>query len=211
MGDLKLKIEFIWLFLILPVSFLFDYPVVLKSIFTVVSFSFVFVYLWKNKAFNFKVSLHFWKSFMKTITVRFFIIAFIVTIFTYVYYNELFFKVLLVNPKLWVLILFVYCFFSVTFQELIYRTFFFKRYQVLFPNKKMLIIVNALVFSLAHIFLKSSLVLILTFVGGILFSLTYFKTKSTTLVCIEHAIYGFWLFTVGLGQLLAFPGAEVEL
>jgi len=120
-----------------------------------------------------------------------------------VYYNELFFKVLLVNPKLWVLILFVYCFFSVTFQDLIYRTFFFNKYQVLFPNKKKLIIVNALVFSLAHIFLKSSLVLALTFVEGILFSVTYFRTKSTTLVCVEHAVYGFWLFTVGLGQLLA--------
>jgi len=60
-------------------------------------------------------------------------------------------------------------------------------------------------------FLKSSLVLVMTFVGGALFSLTYFKTKSTTLVCIEHAIYGFWLFTVDLGQLLAFPGVEMEL
>jgi len=211
MGDLKLKIEFLWLFLILPVSFLFDYSVVVKTIFITVSFGFVFVYLWKNKAFNFKVRPHFWKSFIKTTAIRFFIIAFIITIFTYVYYNELLFKVLMVNPKLWILILFVYCFFSVTFQELIYRTFFFKRYQVLFPNKKILIIVNALMFSLAHIFLKSSLVLVLTFVGGFLFSLTYFKSKSTTLVCIEHAIYGFWLFTAGLGQLLAFPGAEVEL
>ena len=211
MENLKLKLEFIWLFLILPVSFLFDYPVVLKTVFTVVSFGFIFVYLWKNKAFSFRVLPHFWKPFMKTTIVRFFIIDLLITIFTYVYYNELFFKVLLVNPKLWVLILFVYCFFSVTFQELIYRTFFFKRYQVLFSNKKAIILVNALVFSLAHIFLKSSLVLILTFVGGILFSITYFKSKSTTLVCIEHAIYGFWLFTAGLGQLLAFPGAEVEL
>jgi len=211
MEKLNLKIEFLWLFLILPVSFLFAYPVVLKIIFTVVSFGFVVVYLWKNKVFNFKVQSHFWKSFLKTTAVRFLVIAFVITTFTYVYYNELLFKVLLVNPKLWVLILFVYCFFSVTFQELLYRTFFFKRYQVLFPNKKVIILVNALVFSLAHIFLKSSLVLVLTFVGGVLFSLTYFKSKSTTLVCIEHAIYGIWLFTAGLGQLLAFPGSEVEL
>jgi len=111
MGKLKLKIEFIWLFLILPVSFLFDYPVILKTILTTISFGFVFAYLWKNKAFNFIVAAHFWKPFMKTTTVRFLIISFVITMFTYVYYNELFFKVLLLNPKLWVLILFVYCFF----------------------------------------------------------------------------------------------------
>jgi hypothetical protein len=28
------------------------------------------------------------------------------------------------------------------------------------------------------------------------------------LVSIEHAIYGNWLFTVGMGQMLAFPGME---
>jgi len=65
MGNLKLKIEFVWLFLLLPVSFLFDYPIVLKTIFTVVSFGFVFVYLWKNKAFSFKVLPHFLKPLMK--------------------------------------------------------------------------------------------------------------------------------------------------
>jgi len=71
MGGVKLKIEFLWLFLLLPVSFLFVYPVVLKTIFTVVSFGFVFVYLWKNKGFSFKVRPHFWKFFMKTTIVRF--------------------------------------------------------------------------------------------------------------------------------------------
>jgi len=47
--------------------------------------------------------------------------------------------------------------------------------------------------------------MILTFVGGILFALTFQKTKSTLLVSIEHAIYGCWLFTVGMGEMLGFP------
>jgi hypothetical protein len=25
---------------------------------------------------------------------------------------------------------------------------------------------------------------------------------------MEHALYGNWLFTVGMGEMLAFPGAE---
>ena len=73
-----------------------------------------------------------------------------------------------------------------------------------------MIVVNAFVFSLAHIFLKNILVLFLTFIGVIAFALTYYTSKSTTLVCIEHALYGFWLFTVGLGEILAFPGAEIQ-
>jgi hypothetical protein len=47
--------------------------------------------------------------------------------------------------------------------------------------------------------------MILTFIGGILFAFTFKKTKSTLLVSIEHAIYGCWLFTVGMGEMLGFP------
>ena len=69
----------------------------------------------------------------------------------------------------------------------------------------MLILVNAVLFSLAHLFFRNALVMILTFLGGIVFALTYHKTKSTLLVAIEHAIYGCWLYTVGMGEMLGFP------
>jgi membrane protease YdiL (CAAX protease family) len=58
---------------------------------------------------------------------------------------------------------------------------------------------------LAHLFFKNTLVIVLTFLGGILFAITYHKTNSTLLVSIEHAIYGCWLFTVGMGSMLGFP------
>jgi membrane protease YdiL (CAAX protease family) len=99
----------------------------------------------------------------------------------------------------------IYSLFSVYPQELIYRTFFFRRYQTLFKTKYALIFSNALLFALAHLFFESVLVLVLTFIGGLLFAVTYLKTKSIVLVCIEHAIYGSWLFTVGMGQMLGFP------
>ena len=47
--------------------------------------------------------------------------------------------------------------------------------------------------------------IILTFLGGLLFAFTFKKTKSTILVSIEHAIYGSWLFTIGMGAMLGFP------
>lgn len=64
-------------------------------------------------------------------------------------------------------------------------------------------------FSLGHIFFRNTLVLVLTFFGGLLFAITYSKTKSTLLVSIEHAIYGSWLFTVGMGDMLGFPSRYI--
>ena len=116
------------------------------------------------------------------------------------------FHVLFQKPKLWVIILFLYAMFSVYPQELIYRTLYFQRYKILFKSRSLFIFLNAIVFSLAHIFYKNPLVSLMTFLGGILFALTYEKTKSTLLVSIEHAIYGCWLFTVGMGSMLGFPG-----
>lgn len=71
-----------------------------------------------------------------------------------------------------------------------------------------MVIINAIIFSLAHLFFKNGLVLLVTFIGGVIFSLTYLKFKSTALVTIEHALYGNWLFTVGMGQMLDFPGFD---
>ncbi|WP_296343901.1 CPBP family intramembrane glutamic endopeptidase [Winogradskyella sp.] len=96
-------------------------------------------------------------------------------------------------------------FFLVYPQELIYRTFFFRGCQQLFKNEKLFILINAALFSLAHIFFKNTLVSLLTFLGVILFALTFQKTKSTLLVSIKHSVYGCCLFTVGMGDMLGFP------
>ncbi len=76
---------------------------------------------------------------------------------------------------------------------------------MLFNSNMLFLFVNAIVFSLAHLFFKNTLVVILTFLGSLLFAFTFNKTKSTLLVSIEHAIYGSWLFTVGMGSMLGFP------
>ncbi|MGZ0014763.1 CPBP family intramembrane glutamic endopeptidase [Yeosuana sp. AK3] len=130
---------------------------------------------------------------------------FLTVVFVWFTNKDVFFNVLINKPILWGFIVFVYSVFSVYPQEIIYRTFFFKRYNILFKNKYQLLFINALVFSLAHIFFRNILVLVLTFLGGLLFAFTYKKTNSTLLVTIEHAIYGSWLFTVGMGAMLGFP------
>ncbi|MDO6597290.1 type II CAAX endopeptidase family protein [Oceanihabitans sp. 2_MG-2023] len=198
--------EFFILFILLPVSFVFNYSFVIKLILGVIGFVYVIYILLKVEGNTFKINpnlnwKHFWKvTFFKTI-----IIGVLTTIFVWYTSKDSLFNVVLNKPFLWLAILFVYSVFSVYPQELIYRTFYFQRYKNLFVNHQILMLVNAIVFSLAHLFFKNSLVILLTFVGGLLFAFTFHKTKSTFLVSIEHAIYGCWLFTVGMGEMLGFP------
>lgn len=109
------------------------------------------------------------------------------------------------NPSLWAGILFIYCFFSVAPQTFVYRGFFLERYRPLFSNRRILMAVSAVAFAWAHTIIAHPLVYLLTFAGGLLFASTYLRSRSLLLVSLEHASYGFWLFTVGLGGFFAFP------
>ena len=198
--------EFFLIFIILPVSFALDYPFVMKAFLAVSGFAYVIYILLKVEGNKFRVApnLH-WQSFWRNVFVKLLVIAFLTIAYMWITAKSDLFHVLYQKPKLWVIILFAYATFSVYPQELIYRTLYFQRYRSLFKSKSLLVFINAVVFSLAHIFYRNSLVLLMTFLGGILFALTYDKTKSTLLVSIEHTIYGCWLFTVGMGSMLGFP------
>jgi membrane protease YdiL (CAAX protease family) len=198
--------EFFLIFILIPVSFALNYSPFIKLGIGLLGFSYVIYVLLKVEHQKFKIAKTInWKVFWKTTAIKFLIIALITFVFVWQTSSEALFYVVLHKPKLWVFILFVYTFLSVYPQELVYRTFYFKRYNSLFKNNTFLIFSNAIVFALAHLFFKNTLVIILTFLGGILFALTYNKTPSTLLVSIEHAIYGCWLFTVGMGEMLGFP------
>jgi membrane protease YdiL (CAAX protease family) len=109
------------------------------------------------------------------------------------------------SPALWLGILIFYALLSAYPQEIIYRGFFFKRYESLFNSKWILVGINLIIFPVAHLMFNNTLVLIVTFIGGIFFALSYLKTKSIMLTSIEHAMYGNWIFTIGMGEMLAFP------
>lgn len=198
--------EFFLIFIILPVSFALDYPFVLKAFLAISGFVYVIYVLLKVEGNKFRVAPDLkWREFWKHVVLKLLIIAGLTIGYMMLTSPIDLFHVLYEKPKLWILILFAYAMFSVYPQELIYRTLYFQRYAPLFKSRSLFIFINAIVFSLAHIFYRNSLVLLMTFLGGILFALTYAKTKSTLLVSIEHAIYGCWLFTVGMGGMLGFP------
>ncbi|WP_299181458.1 CPBP family glutamic-type intramembrane protease [uncultured Aquimarina sp.] len=201
-------IELFFLFVLLPVSFLFTYPILVKVGLTVAGFIYILVYLRKSRLLKLKFpDKTFWKPFWKETVIKLAIIVIITSLYVFWVAPDKLFSVLIKKPILWGVILIVYTFLSVWPQELIYRTFFYDRYENLIKSKWLFVFLNAILFSLAHIFLRSFLVQLLTFLGGLLFAFTYQRTKSTTLVSIEHAIYGNWLFTVGMGDMLAFPDA----
>ena len=198
--------ELFILFIVFPIIITIDFPIWIKLIMGSLGFFYVTYLLLKVERLQIKnKTVIKWKSFWISTLLKFLFIVIVTVLYVWFTDKIQLFNVVKSKPLLWVVILFVYSIFSVYPQEIIYRTFFFKRYRSLIRNEYVFIFINALVFSLGHIFFSNFLVMILTFFGGLLFAFTFSKTKSTVLVSIEHAIYGCWLFTVGMGSMLGFP------
>jgi membrane protease YdiL (CAAX protease family) len=199
-------IEFFVAFIVVPISFVLEYPVLFKMVIGVSGFLYILFVLLRVENNQFKIAKDLnWKLFWNQTLLKLLAIIILTTIYVWWFDKTNLFSAVLNKPLLWLAILFIYSVFSVYPQELIFRTFFFQRYEGLFKSKALFIFINAIVFSLAHLFFRNTLVLAITFLGGLLFGLTFYKTKSTLFVTIEHAIYGCWLFTVGMGNMLWFP------
>ena len=110
-------------------------------------------------------------------------------------------------PAFWALVMILYPVLSVYPQGIIYRAFFFERYRGLFPNNSLLIVMSAIAFSFAHIIFRNPIVVVFTLAGGLLFSWRYAETGSLFSSSFEHALYGCWMFTIGLGQFF-YQGAR---
>jgi len=104
------------------------------------------------------------------------------------------------RPGLWALVMLLYPALSVVPQELIFRTFFFRRYAVLWGEGRGAILPSALAFAWAHVVFLSWPSIVLTALGGWILARTYERTRSLPLVALEHALYGALVFTIGLGR-----------
>ena len=113
------------------------------------------------------------------------------------------------RPGLWLIILVAYPLLSVYPQELIFRTFLFHRYRALLPPRALLA-ASAVAFGYAHVVLHNLPSVLLSLLGGLLFASTYQRSRSTLLVAIEHAIYGCFVFSVGLGGLFYAGGRTLS-
>lgn len=103
-------------------------------------------------------------------------------------------------PVFWAIVMCLYPVLSVYPQGIIYRAFFLERYRGLFPNSVALIVASAIAFSFAHIIFRNPIAVSFTLVGGLLFAWRYAASGSLLTSSFEHALYGCWMFTIGLGE-----------
>ncbi|NBX02998.1 MAG: CPBP family intramembrane metalloprotease [Alphaproteobacteria bacterium] len=102
------------------------------------------------------------------------------------------------RPRVWVMVMILYPLLSVVPQEIIFRSYFLKRFQPLF-SPAVLPVASAMLFGWVHIVLLNWVAVVFSTIGGYFFADTYSKTKSLACASFEHALYGCTLFTIGLG------------
>ena len=110
------------------------------------------------------------------------------------------------KPVFWLLIILLYPLLSVLPQELLFRSFFFRRYAALFPSDTVLIFLSALSFSFVHIIFHNFISPALCLIAGLLFSYSYTEHRSLKWALIEHSAYGCLVFTAGIGSYFLIGG-----
>ncbi len=104
------------------------------------------------------------------------------------------------RPETWQRVMILYPLASVIVQELVYRTFYFHRYGPLFRDLPwLMIVVNGVLFGFAHVMFGNWVAVVGTAMIGMLLAYRYAETRSLWAVFIEHTLWGWLVFTVGLG------------
>ncbi|MBL4652637.1 MAG: CPBP family intramembrane metalloprotease [Flavobacteriales bacterium] len=194
------------LFVVIPISLSLDIPLWIKACATLLGIVYI-LYISKKVGLLSKriFSKVFSAEAKKSSLISLVLVLVATSSYTYFADASLLFKVPITKPVLWLGICLFYTLFSAFPQEFIYRVFFYNRYRLLFGTHFVFVLYNSLLFSLAHLMFGNSMVLIITFIGGLLFNYSYSKNQSYLLVSLEHSVYGCWLFTIGMGEMLAFP------
>jgi membrane protease YdiL (CAAX protease family) len=174
------------------------------------------VALWLGKSYGFKREV-FWngdasqeRQALARIIRRFMTASPFLTLLAWLFMPAHFLDLPRTMPLLWLLIIVVYPLLSVYPQELLFRGFFFARYQSLFGSEKATSLASALLFSWMHIVFVNVYAVSLALIGGWFFATTYRQTRSLRLVCLEHSLYGALLFTLGYGRLFVLE-SDIQL
>lgn len=138
------------------------------------------------------------KQHLPFILKRFLPFAIALLLFAWVMIPERLFSLPLERPTVWMAVMVFYPILSALPQEFVFRSYFFWRFSKLLAPTH-LIIASALAFGWVHIVLQNWVAVVFSAVGGLLFADTYRRTKSLSAVFFEHALYGCFIFTIGMG------------
>lgn len=205
MSKLYLWSEFVVLFFVIPLLYFFELIPIHKAVPLVFVFIYCLVVMYNRKSISrriFKIKSSYP---LKEVALKSLFLLVVSSIWVYIFREDVFFHLPLNNFWFWVFIVLTYPIWSAFTQEFIYRFFFYQRYRKLFDSILVMIFVNALCFSMAHIIFRNWVALVFTFVGSIVFSLTYIRSKSLNVVFIEHSLYGNIFFTNGFGVFFYLP------
>ncbi|MGD9056199.1 MAG: CPBP family intramembrane metalloprotease [Desulfobacterales bacterium] len=147
---------------------------------------------------------------LKAVLIRFTVAAVLLGGYVVAFEPDLLFNFPRYRPHTWTMVMILYPLLSVCPQGLTHRAFLFHRYQLIFRGGWM-IFASAAAFSFMHIVFKNPLALLLTFAGGLLFAKTYTDSRSLIVSLVEHALYGNYIFTIGLGKYLYLGAAGYGL
>ena len=103
------------------------------------------------------------------------------------------------RPELMLMIALLYPVLSVLPQELVYRPLYFRRYGHLLPGGPPGLLLNAAIFSFAHLMYWNWIAVLMTFFGGLIFAWAYETRRSFPLAMVLHSVAGILLFAIGMG------------
>jgi membrane protease YdiL (CAAX protease family) len=211
MGKKVIRIfEFTVLFFGIPLLIYLDRDFIHPSIIILPVLAFIFIVLRRSTDFRWKELVRWkisgpvlWKN-AAVLTGTLVVMLAAVVLFD----QEHLFDLPRAHPWIYLALCLAYPVFSAFGQEVIYRTFLFRRYGDFFGKGWITVLASGISFSFLHIVYYDPVSMILTLVGGIYFAQVYQETGSVLFTAVLHGIMGIIVFGAGLGRFfwLDMPG-----
>lgn len=144
---------------------------------------------------------------LRSMALHFAVIAPVLVLGTWLALPELFLSLPRNHPWHWLAVMLGYPILSVLPQEIVYRRFALLRYAPLFGTNLGFVIASGLAFGFGHVIFFNPVAVVLSTLGGFLFTAHFLQHRSLALVCLEHALYGCLIFSIGLGRFFFSVGA----
>lgn len=202
-GKLLLRIpELLLLFFGIPLLIYLDKNFIHPSIIVLPVLGFIFLVLRYSTDFTFRELIR-WEIPKATLVRHGWIVAFAACLmvgYVWLFEPENLFNLPRAHPWIFVAMCIFYPVFSAFGQEVIYRTFLFRRYNQLFSREWHFVLVSGISFSFLHIVYYDPVSMIITFIGGLYFARVYQLTRSVLFTAVLHGLMGIMVFGAGLGQ-----------
>jgi membrane protease YdiL (CAAX protease family) len=202
MRRVYLAIEFTVLFFGIPLLIYFDRDFIHPSIIILPVLLFIFLILRRTSDFRFG-ELVTWmipRSVLARNALILLVCGVLMLGYVLIFEPEQLFNLPRANPWIYLAMCLFYPVFSAFGQEIIYRTFLFRRYGRIFTAEWHFMLASGVSFSFLHIVYYDPVSMILTFLGGLYLARAYLITRSVLFTAVLHGMLGIMVFGVGLGQ-----------